>query len=82
MIYVLSDTHNRVQKKAIKKFGDKFSLDKFYNIISKDFTAITEYNEILNEFNIHIDYFPRIQDSKGNWYIDTIYLPVMVKENI
>jgi hypothetical protein len=82
MITILTRIHNKVQYDAIKKYGVKFTLDKYYNEIVQDFTAIDEYNKILHEYDLHIDYFPRIKDSMGNWFIDTIYLPVMVNEKI
>ena len=41
-----------------------------------------EYNKILHEYDLHIDYFPRIKDTMGNWFIDTIYLPVMINEKL
>jgi hypothetical protein len=82
MINVLTRVHNKVQYDSIKKYGIKFNLEKYYNEIVQDFTAIDEYNKILHEYDIHIDYFPRIKDSMGNWFIDTIYLPVMVIEKI
>ncbi len=82
MVNRLSRVHNKIQYESIKKYGVKFSLDKYYKYIVQDFTAIDEYNKTLHEYDIHIDYFPRIKDSYGNWFIDTIYLPVMVNEKI
>jgi hypothetical protein len=82
MINRLTKSHNNIQSNAIKKYTYKFSLDKFYNEISKDFTYIDEYNKTLHEYEIHIDYFPRIKDKNGNWYLDSIYLPVIVQEKI
>jgi hypothetical protein len=82
MIKRLTRVHNKIQENAIKKYGYKFTLNKFYDNIVQDFTFIDEYNIILHDYEIHIDYFPRIKDSKGNWYIDSVYLPVMVKEKL
>ncbi len=82
MINILTEVHNKIQNNAIKKFGYKFTLDKFYTSIVTDFTAINDYNKVLNSFEIQIDYFPRIKDKYGNWYIDSIYLPVIVQEKI
>ena len=78
----LNAIHYKLQNASIKKYGSKFTLDKFYNEIAKDFTFIDEYNKILHTYEIHIDYFPRIKDKNGNWYIDSIYLPVIVQEKI
>ena len=82
MVKKFTNVHNKIQNDAIKKYGVKFTLDKFYNVIVQDFNYIDEYNRILHEYDLHIDYFPRIKDSLGNWFIDTIYLPVMVNEKI
>ena len=82
MINRLTKVHNKIQYDAIRKFGFKFTLDKYYKEIVQDFTAIDEYNQTLHDYDLHIDYFPRIKDSIGNWFIDTIYLPVMVNEKI
>ena len=82
MIQKLSKVFNKVQYNSIQKYGTKFTLDKFYKEIIQDFTAIDGANNILHEYDIHIDYFPRIKDSLGNWFIDTIYLPVLVNEKI
>jgi hypothetical protein len=82
MINILTRNHNRIQSKAISKYGFRFSLNVFYNKIASDFTSIDAYNAILHNYDIHIDYFPRIKDSNGNWHIDSIYLPVMVKEKL
>jgi len=81
MIEIIRKNHNIIQYNAIKKYNYKFSLDKFYNEIAQDFTYINEYNKILNKFEIHIDYYPRVKDKYGNWYLDTIHLPVMVSES-
>jgi hypothetical protein len=82
MIQKLSKVFNKAQYNSIQKYGSKFTLDKFYKEIVQDFTAIDSANNILHEYDIHIDYFPRIKDSLGNWFIDTIYLPVLVNEKI
>ena len=82
MINKLTKVYNKVQYNSIKKHGSKFTLDKFYKEIVQDFTAIDSINNILHEYDLHIDYFPRIKDSQNNWVIDTIYLPVLVNEKI
>ena len=82
MINKLTKVYNKVQYNSIQKYGSKITLDKFYKEIIQDFTAIDSINNILHEYDLHIDYFPRIKDSHNNWFIDTIYLPVLVNEKI
>jgi hypothetical protein len=82
LIKELSKVHFKIQDKAIKKYGAKINLNKFYNEIAQDMNFIDEYNQTLNKYDIQIDYFPRIKDKNDNWFVDNIYLPVYVKERI
>ena len=66
----------KIQTDGIKKYGIKFTNDKFFSKISQDIQLINKINEIVNKFDIQIDFMPRINDGKNNWIIDTIYLPV------
>jgi hypothetical protein len=68
------------QKKAIKKYGTRFSLYTYYSKIAQDFNYIKNINDTLNKFDIHIDYYSRKKDSKGRWVINSLYLPVYVIE--
>jgi hypothetical protein len=78
----ISNTHADIQEDAIEKYGTEFTNNYFYSKIAHDNSFIDRYNKLLNKYNIHIDYFPRIKDKKNNWYIDSIYLPIMVTEKI
>jgi hypothetical protein len=68
-----------INQKAIKKYTKKFSTYKFYSYIAQDKQYIDEINKKLNEYFIHIDYFPRTKDFKGKWIIDTVYIPLYNK---
>jgi len=71
----------KCQNESIKKYGKKFTQNDFYSKISQDKTYIDTINNTINKYNLHIDYFSRIRDSKNRWIIDTIYLPVFVIES-
>ena len=76
MLKVLWDA----QKIAIEKYGTEFATYKFYSLIAQDRTYINMINKVINQYQIHIDYYPRVKDKKGRWYINTIYLSVYVTE--
>jgi len=67
-------TFNKIQKDAIEKYGTKFSSNTFYSHIAQDMSYIKRFNQILNEFNIQVDFYPRKKDRTGKWYIDTVFL--------
>lgn len=69
-----------LQYTAIDKYGTKFTTAKFHSTIAQDTSYMNKLNKLLNQFQFHIDYYPRIKDSSGNWIIDTIYLPVFSVE--
>ena len=65
----------QANKKAIEKYGTKFTNNKFYKEISQDTSFIESINNVLNEFDLHIDYYPRKKDEDNNkWYIDNVFL--------
>jgi len=66
----------KIQNIGIKKYGIKFTDDKFFGEIAQDRELINKINDIVNKYNIHIDYVPRIFDEKKNWIIDSVYLPI------
>lgn len=70
--------HNKVQDMAIKKYGINFSAYTFYSKIAQETTYIDMINQVINKYNINIDYFPRTKDSKGHWIIDTVYIPLRI----
>lgn len=69
------DLISSLQLKWISFYGS-FSSYTFYSVISQNLIPIQNLNILLNKYYIHLDYFPRIKNNKGNWIIDTIYLPV------
>lgn len=64
-----------IQEKYIKKYTTKFTKNDFYSKISQDKEPTKELNNILNSFDIQIDFYPRIK-VKNNWILDKIYLPI------
>lgn len=63
-----------IQKKAIIEYGTEFNTNTFYSTIAQNINHIKKLNKTLNNFNIHIDYYPRKKDSHGKWIIDTVFL--------
>lgn len=70
------DVFIEIQDNALKLYGSDFTTHYFYSEIAQNKTFIDKLNELLNEFQIHIDFFPRKEDDKKSWILDTIYLPV------
>jgi hypothetical protein len=64
----------KIQREAIQKYGTNFNTHTFYSKIAQNIKYINEMNNILNKFNINIDFYPRKKDKKGKWYLDTIFL--------
>lgn len=64
-----------IQEDAINKYGEDFSKEMFYSEISQDMLSkyINKFNEVMNRYEIQIDFYPRKKDGKF-WYIDTIFL--------
>jgi hypothetical protein len=62
-----------IQKDAIIKYGTEFSINEFYEQIAHDMSYLNRFNRILNQYQIHIDYYPRKKDGK-HWFIDTVFL--------
>jgi len=63
------DLHND----SIKKYGIKFSTYIFYSKIAQDTSFIDKFNELLNKYQLIIDYYPRTYDGK-TWFVDSIHL--------
>ena len=72
--------YNTVQNDAIKKYGTKFSYNEFYTKIAPDKYYINRINNVINKFDMHIEYYYRVKDKMGRWVIDTVYLPIYVVE--
>jgi hypothetical protein len=68
-----------IQSNAIKKYKNIIK-SQFYTTIAQDYKYIEDLNNIMNEYKLHIDYFPRIKDTNNDWIIDTIYLPIYITE--
>jgi hypothetical protein len=66
----------KANKLSAQKYGKKFNLERFYSVISQDDHYINLINQVLNKYELHIDYYPRVKDSQNRWIIDTVYLPV------
>jgi len=73
----MRDVFEDTQQEAIDIYGIKFSDKIFYTKIAQDIQYIKLINKELQKYNIYIDYYPRIKNKKGNWIIDTIYLPII-----
>lgn len=76
MFRKINKSYSTIQNEAISTYGTDFTTYIFYSKIAQDITFINKLNQILNTFNLHIDFFPRRRDNKGKWIIDNIYLPI------
>ena len=65
---------------AIEVHGKKFSDKYYYSKIASDTQYIDSINKMLKKYNLFIDYFPRIKNKKGQWIVDTIYIPIYPRE--
>jgi hypothetical protein len=74
----------KIQSLAIEKYGHEFSLETFYNVISRDDSYLKLYNELINKYlnnSIKIYLKPRIKDEKTNkWVIKSLELPLIPYE--
>jgi len=66
----------KAQKKAIEKYGYRFSTYKFYSQIAQDITFIEMLNDKLHKYDLHVDFYPRNKNHKGMWVVGTVYVPV------
>ena len=64
----------KVQTQALKKYGTDFSTYVFYSEIAQETQYIQKINNILNKFNLQIDYYPRKKNINNKWVIDTVFL--------
>ena len=76
----IRSTVRNVQQEAIDKYGTSFSTYTFYSKISQDKTYINTINNMLEQYHLTIDFYPRIKDFRGSWIIDTIYVPIYEKK--
>ena len=66
----------KIQGMAIHKYKINFTKNDFFSKIAQDIDLVNKINEVVNNFNMHIDYVPRIKNEKDQWIIDTVYLPI------
>jgi hypothetical protein len=66
----------KLQNESIKKFGFEFQLNYFYETIAQDTAFIDGCNNFLENYDLHIDFYPRQLTKTGNWIIGTVYLPM------
>lgn len=76
MFKTIADVYLQVQNKFIDKYGSLFNSYTFFSKIAQDIEFIDIINGALEKYELHIDYFPRVKDSRGSWVLGTIYLPV------
>jgi hypothetical protein len=69
----------KMNKKAIDNYGTQFTSYKFYSKIAQNHEYIDSINDKLNKYMLHIDFYSRVQDYKGRWIVDTLYLPLYEK---
>ena len=76
----LESETDKIQDKAIKKYGTKFTEEYFYNTISMDDVFIKMFNDKLNKYlnnQIKIILRHRSKDKLTNkWIIKDIFLPI------
>jgi hypothetical protein len=67
---------DKCQMEAIDKYVP-FDSKKFYKVIAQDKSYIGRINYLLRQYNLWVDFYNRVKDGKGNWFIDTIKLELM-----
>jgi hypothetical protein len=72
---LLTNTSEKLQDEAIKKYGVEFTTEYFYSKIAQDKTFINKFNQILKKYNIKIYYFPRMKIN-NMWTFGDLYLKV------
>lgn len=65
-----------IQEECINKYGISFNKNVFFSKIAQDKELINKLNDIVNKFNLQIDFVPRVKNEKKQWIIDNLYLPV------
>jgi hypothetical protein len=65
---------NQIQRNAILQYGTEFTTKLFYTEIAQNTSYINKINNVLNKFDIHIDYYPRKKNIQKKWIIDTVFL--------
>jgi len=65
----------KINNDAIKQYGTKINLNKFYHKIAQDMSYIDRLNKFITKYGLEIDYFPR-KKRNDNWVLEDIYIPV------
>jgi hypothetical protein len=79
----LKSIYQITQDDAIKKYGEDFTEKYFYKHISQNKSYINRINDILHNFELHVDFYSRTYDKKNDiWYVNTIYLPIFITEPV
>jgi hypothetical protein len=73
----LRKTYDKINIQSSEIYGSEFSNYYFYSVIAQDKTYIDMVNIILSQFQLRIDYYPRIK-SNNQWIVDTLYLPIYI----
>lgn len=76
MFHEYNSEMKKIQRYWIAHYKTTFDTYLFYSSIAQNVKPIKDLNVVLNKFNILIDYYPRVRDKKGNWILDTVYLPI------
>ena len=72
----MSTIYFDIQYESILKYGDNIDINIFFKKVAQDKTYINKLNKYLNEYNLHIDYYPRKKNNNNLWIINNIVLPV------
>ena len=76
----LDSETNKIQLEAIKKYGNKFTDEKFYSVIAQNTSYIKRINNILKKNNLIIIFYPRIKNIRNKWVLPEFYINVNVVE--
>jgi hypothetical protein len=74
-IKLINEKQRMIQNKYIQRWN-KITVSKFYNDIIYDTSYMKSLNKFLEQFNVKIDYYPRIKNNKGEMILDTVYISV------
>lgn len=62
----------------IKSFKNKSKISYFYKTIAQNFEYINIINKSLSNYDIYIDYFPRVNlQGSDHWIFPNIYVPII-----
>ena len=76
LFFDYNNMSRKIQNAGIKKYGEDFTRDIFFKKIAQDVSLIGKINDVTEKYKITIDFIPRVFDTKENWIIDSVYLPV------